>query len=232
MAKDGSRIPRKGTVRLALTQYRGVIFDCDDTLIETSRLRWSVLVSTAATFGRHIKDKTIRAAWGKPFDQLIAAIAPDLDPHEFISRYRHEMLNYQPSATKGAFSLLESLRSRGTLLQIVTSSDRSLVEQDLHVLGMDRFFMNIYGFKESSFHKPDPRVLAMPIQAFKQVGIGRNEIVFVGDSVRDYHAAHGNAVDFIGVLTGIERRSEFREAGIPTECVVDDLTFLLPGEIA
>jgi beta-phosphoglucomutase-like phosphatase (HAD superfamily) len=56
-----------------------IIFDCDDTILATAKSRWSVRIATAARFGVHLDELTIRASWGKPFDELIRSVVPTLD---------------------------------------------------------------------------------------------------------------------------------------------------------
>lgn len=212
----------------AIENFNAIIFDCDDTVLETARLRWSVLIHTAASFGIELTEETIRASWGKPFPQLIAALVPQLNYDEFVTRYRAEMLINLPNPTKGATQLLDYSRSLGQFRQIVTSSGRALIVQDLRQLGLTEYFEEIYGHEETRYHKPDPRVLEAPLQSLADRGIQRNSILYIGDSVRDYLAAAGNNVAFICVLTGLESREEVIDGGVGRDAIINDLTELLP----
>ena len=214
--------------RPGIENFRAVIFDCDDTVIETARLRWSVLIGTAASFDIELTEDTIRRSWGKPFPALIGALVPGLDFDEFVARYSADMLRHKSSPTRGAVELLSYSRSIGQILQIVTSSSRSLILQDLRQLKLEQYFEEIHGYEQSQYHKPDPRVLESPLKFLADRGIEHVETVYIGDSVRDYSAAVGNGIEFICVLTGIETRDEVIAGGVNPLAIVEDLTALLP----
>ncbi|MFC3965435.1 alpha/beta fold hydrolase [Nocardia jiangsuensis] len=213
-----------------LTKCRAVIFDFDDTLAATSRSRWVVLRRTAAEFGVDVTSDAIRAAWGLPFEALIAALVPTLDAEEFITRYRVAMLESPPASLPGVKSLLTGLALRRVRCLIVGSGNYSLILQDLDALGLSPFFdeRDIFGSEQTTVHKPDPRVLKEPMDALVSDGFDREHIVLVGDSERDFRAATGNRVPFIGVMTGLDDREDFVRYGVAQHLVVGDLTQLLP----
>jgi phosphoglycolate phosphatase-like HAD superfamily hydrolase len=212
-----------------IEKYRAIIFDCDDTVLETALLRWSVLMHTADSFGVNLEQDTIRASWGKPFPQLIEALVPELDYDEFVTRYRSDMLLNRPNPTRGAVRLLEYSSSLQQFLQIVTSSSKALIMQDLQEVGLERYFDEIYGHEETKYHKPDPRVLEAPLQSLADHGIQRSAVVYIGDSGRDYSAAVGNDIAFICVLTGLESREDVIAGGVSPSAIINDLTALLPN---
>jgi len=199
--------------RQAGPETTAVIFDCDDTILATAKSRWSVLISTAADFGVNLDERTIRANWGKPFDQLIRSLVPGLDQDQFISAYRDAMRIHRPEPVPGAVELIRDLWGKGTSLEIVTSSSRDIAVQDLDALGLTSYFDNIYGYEQTQHHKPDPRVLNDPIGGLIARGFEKDQLLYVGDSVRDYRVAVGNSVAFFAVLTGLETRAEFVQAG-------------------
>ncbi|MEV0248697.1 alpha/beta fold hydrolase [Nocardia sp. NPDC050712] len=216
------------TIARLLNDCRAVLFDFDDTVAATIRTRWPALRSTAATFGVLLEDETIRAAWGKPIDQLIATIVPTIDPIEFDVRYRQAMAAQRPVPTVGAAALLEALRQRGIRLIIVSSGKYEYVLQDLRQMGLEHYFErgDIYGFAETGAHKPDRAVLRRPIEALSRAGIVPEKIRYVGDSRRDYAAAKGNEVEFLAVLTGTENRQDFLDAGLPDSQIAGNLSLL------
>jgi phosphoglycolate phosphatase-like HAD superfamily hydrolase len=206
-----------------LPRSKAIIFDCDDTILATAKSRWSVLIETAAAFGVILEERTIQASWGKPFDELIRSIVPSLDHVQFIEAYSAAMRAHRPQPTLGAIDLIRGLWGLGICLEIVTSSSRDLIVQDLDVLGLTSYFDNIYGFEQSQHHKPDPRVLAGPIDNLGERGIRPEEVLYVGDSVRDYRVATGNGIEFYGVLTGLESRTDFLRAGVQAGSIVPNL---------
>jgi phosphoglycolate phosphatase-like HAD superfamily hydrolase/tetratricopeptide (TPR) repeat protein len=204
-----------------------LILDCDDTLISTSKTRWSVLMKTAADFGEVLDETTIRASWGKPFNELIKTIVPGVDPDVFVPAYRIAMQTQKPQPTIGAVAFLALMHQRGVPMEVVTSSSRDLIIQDLDALGLTGFFVNIYGYEETAYHKPDPRILEIPIADLARRGYGTDDIVYIGDSVRDYQVARGHELHFVAVLSGLDSRSDFIDAGLAGECIINSFNALL-----
>lgn len=204
-----------------------VIFDCDDTVIATAKSRWKVLIATARSFGVALTEDAIRHAWGIPFDRLIRTIVPTIDYDEFVARYRTAMRVSRPEPTTGARELLEHLAARSARMEIVTSSSRDLITQDLDDLRLTTYFARIYGHEETTFHKPDPRVLDVVIDDLTRRGYALSDLVYIGDSVRDFQVAAAHRVEFVAVLSGIESTADFTTAGLPRHRIVDDLTQLI-----
>lgn len=211
-----------------LKRVLGVIFDCDDTILETSKTRWAALIATADSFHRSLDEITIRSSWGKPFDQLIAALVPDLDFSAFVAAYRATMRQYPPHPAPGAVALLNRLRSRSIRLDIITSSSRQLILQDLEAVELQTYFEGIWGYEETApYYKPDPRTLEPVLETLSACRFQRKHILYIGDSVSDLQVARANSVDFIGVTSGLDDRSSFEAADLDQSCIVASLEELV-----
>jgi HAD superfamily hydrolase (TIGR01549 family) len=182
-------------------KYKAIIFDCDDTVIATAKNRWAALIKTANDFGQELSESTIRAAWGKPFDQLIATLVPQIEFDAFVAAYRVTMRSQKPEPTPGAIQLLDKLYKHGIRMEIVTSSSRELIIQDLDELDLTKYFADVFGYEETRYYKPDPRVLAPALRVLQEQGYKSDEVIYVGDSIRDYEAAKGNGLEFIAVTS-------------------------------
>ena len=204
-----------------------VIFDCDDTVLATARTRWPVLIATARSFGVGLTEDTIRRAWGSAFDRLIRNLVPTVDHGEFVARYRVAMRGTRPEATTGATDLLAHLAARSTRMEIVTSSSRAVITQDLDELHLTGYFARIYAYEETGFHKPDPRVLDVVIDNLVRNGHALPELVYIGDSVRDFEVAAAQAVEFVAVLSGLDSAADFMAAGLSEDRIVADLAQLV-----
>jgi phosphoglycolate phosphatase-like HAD superfamily hydrolase len=215
-------------VRRRIDTYSGVLFDCDDTIIETAKTRWSVMIATARTFDCDIDERDIRAVWGFPFEKMIRTLLPGVEYDEYVSSYRAAMRQNPPKAAPGARRLLSYLREQDVQMRILTSSRRDLIVQDLDDLDLRCNFSEIYGHEQTMFHKPDPRALRRPIDDFVAAGIANDDIVYIGDSVRDHLVARGNGLPFIGVTSGLESSSDLRQAGVEPEMIVASLAELIP----
>jgi 3,4-dihydroxy 2-butanone 4-phosphate synthase/GTP cyclohydrolase II len=216
---------------LPILKYRAVLFDCDDTILATYQNRRTVLAETVRSFGRDLDESVLAAAWGKPFNELVAAIAPDLEADTFVRAYRARMKLHAPQPTRGADKLLQFLSSLRVRMFLVTSGSRDLVLQDLDELGLTGHFEGVFGYEDCAYYKPDPRVFEPALKALGVSQHGRSRILYVGDSVRDYLAANGAGLAFAAVTTGTERREAFLAAGMPADHIfaapADMLGFLL-----
>jgi HAD superfamily hydrolase (TIGR01549 family) len=212
-------------------EYKRVLFDCDDTILETSEARWEVMRKVASEFEVVVDDVAIRRVWGQPFHRMIGELLPGVDYEDYVDRYRRAMAAHEPKATPGALDLLEYLEGRVDM-QIVSSGSHELVVQDLEALRMRHFFSCIYGCEDVPFHKPDPRVIEPAIEGLRRRWLRQDiplpDVVYIGDSARDYEASIGNHVDFIGVTSGLETRDDLMEAGVET--IVASLDELVPRE--
>lgn len=208
-------------------QFNAVIFDCDDTLLATVQTRWKVLQETALEFGIMLEEQTIRNNWGKPFDKLIKSFIPKLHQEEFLIRYRKAMSYNPPRLTQGAQQALKALYSQDIPIIIVSSSRHDLLIQDLKFFKLDHIFSKIFGHEETFYTKPDSRVLDVPIKYLSSLGITSHEILYIGDSIRDFQASFGAGIVFLGVLTGIESKEDFKNAGLSEKLIINNLQVIL-----
>ncbi|MBV6394141.1 MAG: Phosphoglycolate phosphatase [Anaerolineales bacterium] len=208
-------------------KYKAVIFDCDDTIIATAKNRWTALIKTANDFGQELNEATIRNAWGKPFDQLIATLVPEIEFETFFAAYKIIMRSQKTEATSGAAQLLKKLYEEDVRMEIVTSSSRELIIQDLDELDLTKYFADIFGYEGTRYYKPDPRVLAPALLILEKQGYKLSEVLYVGDSIRDYKAAIGNRLDFVAVTSGLEQKDVFLTAGLEANNIISSLIELL-----
>jgi len=216
-----------GSAAALVARARAVIFDCDDTVIATARTRWPVLIGVARTFDVTLTEDAILRAWGIPFNRFIETIVPTIDHDEFVARYRAAMQVRRPEPTTGARELLAHLFARSTRMEIVTSSDRELIVQDLDALRLTGYFARIYGHEQTRHHKPDPRVLDVVVDNLGRCGYPLTDLVYIGDSVRDFQVAAARSIEFVAVLSGVEPAADFVAAGLARDRIVADLTRLL-----
>jgi len=209
------------------SRYRAVIFDCDDTILATRRVRWSVLRKTARDLGREVSEAQLRANWGRPFDDLIKALVPGIELQPFVRAYEEAMELHPPRATPGAKGLLHHLSRLGVRMHVLTSGSRRLILRDLGRLGLDRYFASVYAYEDSTHWKPDPRAFDPVLRALKQEGYALCEILSVGDSSLDCQAAQGAGLDFAAVTTGLDGSQIFLELGLPPGRVFATLAALM-----
>ncbi|HHQ49655.1 MAG TPA: HAD family hydrolase [Acidobacteria bacterium] len=119
---------------------------------------------------------------------------------------------------------IETLRSRGLALGIVTTKRRYRVHEVLEREGLADRFAVIVGADMVRRTKPDPEPLE---RALEELGLEAGEVLYVGDNSVDAMAAAAAGVPFAGVLTGTTPRQELERLGaravLPSAATVPDL---------
>lgn len=210
-----------------ITPVRAIIFDFDDTILATFESRSPCLVHAASDFGQPISVDDIRGVWGKPFRDMILSLLPSVNFSVFYDHYSKLMRSYQPSLKPCARSAITKLKDLGLYLAVVSSSSRSLVQQDLMAVDLLHLVDSVWGYEDSSYHKPDPRALAPVLTHLELQMLPSQACICVGDSFRDYEAARGNGVRFFAVTTGTEKKEAFLQIGLREEFIVPTLCHLL-----
>ncbi len=76
-------------------KYKAVIFDFDDTLVESRAVKWAQHKTVAKKFYNiELSDEDMRTHWGKPFTELVSVLYKNSDTfentHETIRSTRDE----------------------------------------------------------------------------------------------------------------------------------------------
>jgi len=197
-------------------KYKAVIFDFDDTLVESRLLKWAQHKHVAKKFyNLDLTDEDIREHWGKPLDALIYELYRKSDTveemHKKLSSVTH---GYMKKVYDGSPDVMKKLRENNIEIGVVSATNKNYLIEDLVRLEfpVDEMFI-MQGSDEVSAHKPDPGVFVPALKKLKEKGITKEEIVYVGDSLDDIRAAHGAGINFIALTTGLYTEEDFRNAG-------------------
>jgi phosphoglycolate phosphatase len=98
------------------------------------------------------------------------------------------------------------LQGRGLALGIVSTKYRYRIRCILQREGLLAPFLAIVGGEDVSRHKPDPESLQL---AMTKLGVGPEDVLYVGDGVSDARAAQRAGVSFVAVLSGTTPREAF-----------------------
>lgn len=101
---------------------------------------------------------------------------------------------------------LRGLKDSGYRLGIVSTKYRYRIEDILKRDGLLDIFDDVVGGEDVQRHKPAPDALCL---ALSNLGAGRQEAVYVGDSVTDAMTAQAAGVRFVAVLSGVTKAREF-----------------------
>lgn len=197
-----------------------VMFDLDGTLIDTmGALADLAAEKIAQRFAMPFDEGRRRylQTSGIPFRQQLDVIFPG-DPRndETSAVFEREKRGICDAAQlpPEALAALEALRARGLKLIVSSNSAQHYVDEFAERAPF-RFDLAL-GFADG-LAKGEPHVA----RVCELLGVRREQILFVGDSLKDGELARGTGLPFVG-RTGTFARERFAEA-CPGAPVIDDL---------
>ncbi len=201
-----------------MSNIRAIIFDFDDTLVKTRESKWDALKSTGKTFyDLELTDNEIKEHWGKPYLEMLYGVMQKSDTPENIRKNYESITNDYPM--QAAPYVLETINNllKYYKIGVLTASGRKLTVSDLNKLNFptNKFFY-IQTAEDTDVHKPNPLVFLPILKKLDLLGIKKEHVLYIGDSIKDYHAANKADLQFIGILQGLTSEEEFRKENIPT----------------
>lgn len=173
-------------------KIKGVLFDLDGTLINTTPLILESFRHTFVEFGLPVPaQQELVAGFGLPLRTAARAYMPEEMVEQFCSAYsayhrsQHDKL-IQPF--DGVKEALEQLAERGIKMAVVTSKKRPMTLRGLGCYGLDKYIGAIVTCQDCEEHKPLP---GPSLMALEQLGLSGSECIGVGDSPFDMQSARG-----------------------------------------
>lgn len=191
-----------------------VIFDLDGTLLDT--------ISDLAAAANHALQKagfpvydteTIRTFVGNGISKLLERALPEgARTAENVERLRTDFVPYydahnaeQSKPYPGVAALLLRLQERGMMLAVASNKYQAATEKLVaHYFPAIRF-VKVMGQREGVPVKPDPTIVFDIMEA---AGLGKEDVLYVGDSGVDMQTAHNAGVDAVAVSWGFRPRTE------------------------
>ena len=102
---------------------------------------------------------------------------------------------------------LLKLKDNGYKIAIVTTKFHYRIEQILNKYNANELIDIIVGAEDVKAEKPSPEGLLWVINYF---GVGKSDVLYVGDSIVDAKTAENAGVKFAAVLTGTTLKTEFK----------------------
>jgi phosphoglycolate phosphatase len=209
-----------------MPDLRAVLFDLDGTLIDTMQAFADV---AAGVIARHhgIPHDTARAAYlatsGAPFFQQLEQIAPgDARNAAAVAEFEHDKLvataGVEPDAQTVA--ALAALRAKGLRIAVCSNNFQAQVDAfvDACPAAIDLGLGFGGGLAKGALQFD---------RACERFGCSRDELLFCGDSIADYHLATAAGVRFVARL-GTFAAADFARAA-PDIRAVDHVADLLGG---
>jgi len=205
-----------------------VIFDFDGTIIDSMGSIYRILKELTRKHNLiEIEAPLLGELSGKPLREILMSRNPKIDPSlsrkmekELFERYIKVCTDKCPPFPK-VKETLETLRSRGIRLGVVTSTPREPLHSSLDSSGLKDSFDVILAREDVEQPKPAPEGI---LKALELLHAKADETLYVGDSPVDIAAGKAAGVRTVAVLTGLCPRACL-EAERP-DAVLRDLSYL------
>ena len=178
-----------------MKRYKAVIFDIDNTLLNTLDMNMYPLI-------RIIKEET-GEDW--TFRQVLRfATQPGLktmaelgvrDVAGTYARWVRYVNEYKPGAVpyEGIEAVLRRLQAAGIRQAVVSSKMRGQYQIDMVETGLDRYMETAVLVEDTVNHKPHPEPI---LKCLERLCLSASEVLYVGDAPTDLQAAQNAGVDF------------------------------------
>ena len=204
-----------------------VLFDFDGTLVNTNDV---IIASWQHTYmhylGREESLEKITACFGEPLLLTMEREFPEVDPRESAGLYRNFQKENADELVKifpGIKELLESLKTDGFRMGVVTSRTRESAQRYMDMFGIGDYFEEMVSCDDTDIHKPNPEPILL---CLKKMGITAEEALMVGDSPFDIKCANNAKVKSVLVDWRITGCGES-----PIADAVEDYTIAEPAEL-
>ncbi|TLM82750.1 HAD family hydrolase [Pseudarthrobacter sp. NamE2] len=195
---------------------RGVLFDVDGTLIDSSYIHTISWWGAFRQYGYDIPMASIHHFVGMGGDRLVDNLLPadrdrDAD-HEVMSSHGALYASHWPSlrALDGARELLAACHDRGLAVALASSARKKDLQVMKSILDADGVIDGATSANDAKESKPSPDIL---VAALRAVDLEAENAVFVGDAVWDMKAAAALGIPSVGVTCGGISAAELRDAG-------------------
>ena len=199
-----------------MAQKRGVLFDVDGTLVDTTYLHTVAWWETMRQHEHDVPMAEIHRAIGMGSDKLLDHLLGDqrdkdaddelTKTHSILYAAWWERLRPLP----GAADLLRACAGRGLAVVLASSAQAEELEKLRTVIDADDVITAATSSADAQQSKPAPDILEA---ALEQSGVDPKHSVFVGDAVWDVKAAARLAIPCIGLTCGGTSAAELIEAG-------------------
>lgn len=209
---------------------RAFLFDVDSTLIQTGGAGRRALNVALSTLGAgqdalaqvRLHGRTDRSIVHEVLQRHLLEAAWEAMIEDYLVALHGEVTStsdYQ--VLPGVQALLERLRDRGAFLGLATGNVRRGAHIKLTRGGLLSYF-SFGGFGDRHEARADlVREARAHAERLAGRALARDEVVVIGDSELDVHAAHAADCGAVGVATGQTSLAELRAAG--AEWVYEDL---------
>lgn len=195
---------------------RGVLFDVDGTLVDSSYLHTLAWWQAFRQAGLDVPMASIHRSVGMGGDKLVDRLLPagrDKSRDESImAAHGAVFATFWPALRPfdGARDLLAQCYESGFAVALASSARAQDLEVLRATLRADSFIHAATSANDAKESKPDPDILEAALEA---IGLQSGDAVYVGDAVWDVYAAARLGIPTIGLTCGGTSAGELLEAG-------------------
>lgn len=195
-----------------------IALDWDGTVVDSVPYKLAQNKAIAHEFGNELTVDEVRREWNAAsgFPDLMHRLTGSDDMAKIMEVVKRDYDN--PAYAKREFAFakaaLAMLRAKGYKLAVITNATREILQIDTQDLGFDLGcdFDFTQAADECEFKKPDARVLE-PL--YNHFGITAQQLMYIGDEMKDYETTVNAGTLFTGVTTGMSTAKEFSAQRIP-----------------
>ena len=195
--------------------YKGIIFDLDGTLLDTSYDITSAVNNVMNKYGFNtFSNEEIITKVGNGMLKLISRCLPQgkedlLDEiyEGFCIEYSKTYLD-QTSIYDGIYELLKELNNRNILIGVNTNKNSIFVSELLNDRFKDIKFFKVIGNREGIPGKPNP---ISTLEIIDEMKLDKTEVLYVGDSDTDVQTAINAKIKCAWVSWGYRSYEEIKE---------------------
>lgn len=194
-------------------------FDLDGTILDTVPYKLAQNQHLARQFGRNISLEESRRIWNESsgFADLMKNICgtSDMSVVMPIVKRDYNLPEFQKRLFPFTRIFLEGLARQSFRSALITNATQEVLDLDaetFEIASFENYFHLVQAGDHSEYKKPDPRVFDQVLGHF---GVAATQTVYIGDEIKDAHAALDAGIYFIGVETGLATSDEFKEFDVP-----------------
>lgn len=204
---------------------KGVIFDLDGTLIDSFEAIREGFNSTLPLYGlKPLSLEETKSVVGTPLRDTLAEMVGEENADEatIIFRKRYKQVYLEKTLPMPyADEIIKKFFEKGLRLGVATNKHGGFSRKIIEHLGWGKAITSVVGEGDTPKNKPEPDMI---FQNLKNLSLGNDEALFIGDSPVDLKTGKNAAVKTIAVPTGHHSKEMLIEAGATT--VIEDLSFL------
>ncbi|MFD1420680.1 HAD family hydrolase [Lactiplantibacillus songbeiensis] len=174
--------------------YKTVLFDIDNTLIDSAKVIAQVLQSVVSAKNKEIPLIEFRKRIGKPAGEILKDLGID-ETAQIIDEYEKKLqkatreLKYFP----GIEQLIRQLNRMNVQIGVVTSNNRKQFDSETEYLSLVSNIEMVTTSDLTKYPKPSGDPL---IYTIKKYGLRRDYTLYIGDSIFDMRSAMEAGIDF------------------------------------